>query len=177
MRFTLSLAMTFLAPLAMAQDLTTSEATDFIESLDAVNSYAESLEADVREGALEADIMPRPGEPFAPYSRSAEYLMSEHEAVYERMGEIVGDHDFSSLEDWAAVGDKVARAYIALRMEGQELGQVTPEMLQQVPEQMRPQIERMLAMIETVRNTPEADKEVVRPLIGELEDHMGRPGP
>src|SRR5690606_14835829 len=119
----------------------------------------EGLDEDVTEGVLGADLIPQSGEPLQPYTRSLEYLRDEQGEAYEAMGDIVEEHGFESLEQWAGIGDRVMVAWLALQMEGNEVGAITPEMLDQVPPQMRPQIERMLAMMEAVSNAPPEDIE------------------
>lgn len=174
MRHLITLVLLILpAPLVFAQSLSDQQAEDFIGSLEEVNAYTESLGEELREGILEEDIMPRLGEPFAPFTRSTAYLREEHADVHERMGEIVEGHGFPSLEEWATTGDQVALAYMALRMEGQDMPAVTPDMLEQVPEAMRPQMESVLAMMETVRQVPPEDVEAIRPFAMRLEQHFG----
>ncbi|MEX0617997.1 MAG: hypothetical protein WDZ76_10365 [Pseudohongiellaceae bacterium] len=168
-----ALASILILPIAAAQSLTTEQASNFIESLDEVNTYAESLDPAVRTGALDEEFMPERGQPFAPYSRAADYLRGEHDAVYDDMDNIVADHGFSSLELWAETGDRVAVAYMALEMEETDMQQITPEMLDQVPPQMREQMERALAVFETIRDAPPEDVEVLRPLASRLGEYMG----
>lgn len=161
---------------AWAQSLSTDKVSTFIDSLDPVTRYAERLDEDVRDGLEVSNILPEPGEPLRPYTRSLEYIREAHGDVYAAMGDIVDDHGFANLEEWADTGDRVMVAWLALQMEGTEIGAVSPEMLDQVPAQMRPQIERMLAMMEAVRNAPPGDIEVVRPLAGRLMDYMNAQG-
>lgn len=152
-----------------AQDLTEAAASSFIDSLQEVNEYAENLPAQVRESALNSASMPEAGQPFTPYSGAVAQVKESHGDVYDDMEDIVEDYGFDSLEDWGTTGDRVTVAYMAMQMEGNEMAQITPEMLQQVPEQMRPEMERMLALMETVRNAPAADVATVRPLAPRLE--------
>lgn len=173
---TLLLSLLFVSPLGLAQTLEADTVEAFIESLDPVTRYAQGLDDEVTEGVLGADVIPQPGEPLQPYTRSLEYLREEQGEAYEAMGELVEEQGFDSLEEWAATGDRVMVAWLALQMEGNDVGPISPEMLEQVPPQMRPQIERMLAMMEAVRNAPPEDIEAVRPFAARLQDYMSEQG-
>src|SRR5690554_779072 len=116
-----------ISSIAWSQGLSGDSVSTFIDSLEPVTSYAEGLDPEVRDGLMSSDILPQSGEPLRPYSRSLEYVREEHAQVYETMGGIVGEHGFSSLEQWADTGDRVMVAWLALQMEGNDMGQITPE--------------------------------------------------
>lgn len=175
MRLFTSLCLVLLAPLALAQSLTTDRARDFVNSLDDVEAYTESLDPAISESAFEAQMMPGAGEPFAPYTRAMAYLQDNHPDIHQEVASMVDGHGFNSPEAWADVGDRVALAFVATQMSEADMAQIdniTPEMMEQMPERMRPQMEMMMTMVEAVRNTPESDIEAVRPLSGELMEYM-----
>ena len=170
-----TLALAFLAPLAMGQTLTTDRASDFIDSLEEVETYSESLDEDMRTGLMDMDIVPENGIPFAPYEQAVGYLENQYPAVYEDLGEIVSEYNFDTLQDWAETGDRVAIAFIALQMEDADtsaMDKMTPEMLEQVPAQMRPQIEMVMAMLETIESAPPENIDAIRPLMDRLEQYL-----
>ena len=175
MRFCLTFCMFLLSSAALSQTLTTELARGFVNSLPEVNSYSETLDDEISEMSFQDAMMPRAGEPFAPYSRAMEFVRNNHVGVHQDMTELVTGFGFASAEEWATTGDRVVSAYMATQIspaDMQQMEQFTPEMLDQMPAQMRPQIEVMLAMVETIRNIPEADIEVVRPLVPQMEQFM-----
>lgn len=175
MRLITSLCLLLLAPLALAQSLTTDRAREFVNSLDEVQTYTESLDPAISESAFEEQMMPGAGEAFAPYTRAMTYMKDNHPDIHREIASMVDGYGFSSPEAWADIGDRVALAFMATQMNEADMAQIdniTPEMMEQMPEQMRPQMEMMLAMVEAVRNTPQSDIEAVRPLSGQLMEYM-----
>ncbi|MEX2468195.1 MAG: hypothetical protein WD396_00430 [Pseudohongiellaceae bacterium] len=179
MRYILTLYIVFIAPLALSQPLTPEAVRGFVNSLPEVHSFTENQNSQVSQLAFEEEMMPRAGEPFAPYSRALDMMRDNHAEIYQGIEDLIGNFGFATAEEWATTGDRVIAAFIATQISSsdmEQMEQMTPEMLNQVPAQMRPQIERMLAMMATIRETPEADIEVVRPLAGELQQVMNLNG-
>ena len=173
--FLMPICLAWLSPLALAQSLTTDRAKDFVDSLDAITSYSESLDPTIARAAFDDQMMPAPGESFAPYTRAVTYMQENHPEIYDEITELVSDHGFSSASAWAEVGDQVALAFIAGQINARDIAQIssiTPEMLEQMPAEMRPQMEMMLTMVEAVKRTSQSDIDALRPLSDTLMQYM-----
>lgn len=73
------------------------------------------------------------------------------------------DAGFSSASNWASVSDRITASYMKLKIneEGSEIPELTPEMLQYMPETMRVQVERSMQMLEAAKKAPQQDVNVV----------------
>lgn len=164
------------AALAADKPLTEKQAKDFVKTLDAVQEIA-----DGRDDEFDIDMQPKAGAPFQPYTTAVETLKKDYPADHARLANAVRPHGFSTAE-WGAVGDRVMVAYLALRMQEEDpramkmMEGMDGSMLAQMPPEMRSQLEGVMAMMETVKNAPEADKQVVAAVKPELDAFMERQG-
>lgn len=170
------IAFSFAAAPALAEaPLTDDKVKRFIETLEPVEELGERLEAKGKLVKTLDEEKPMIGKDFRPYSDGVAALKKEHPGEYAALGALLKPHGFSQ-DDWAATGDRVMIAYMAVKMEAEnpnyekDMAGMDPAMLAQVPPQMRAQIEGALAMVETVKKAPAADKAAVKPHVKALEE-------
>ncbi len=132
--------------------------------------------AQAQEAAMPtADQMKRAGSPFT--SGLEEMRSSEG---YDEMVATVKRHGFSSVEEWASVGDRAVRAFAATKMKQQapEMNAQMEEMRKNLAQSGMPKAQQdaMLEMVDSTRETmktfqdvPEADKKAVAPHLDRFE--------
>ena len=173
--FSLVILSAFLTSAAVAQTLTTQEAQRFVDAMPAVQELGAQY-----QDSFDRDLQPEKGEPFAPYSQGAAQLKADDAAAYRALSDVVADHGFDTVDQWAGVGDQVMAAYLALktgdrRAELTEMrARLTPDMLSRLPAGMQRQMETAMAMLETVEQVPDAHIDAVRPVAGDLDDMVER---
>ncbi|WP_281301341.1 MULTISPECIES: hypothetical protein [unclassified Iodidimonas] len=168
----------FAMPLA-AQDLDKSSAARFIESLPEVILLGEDLqESGLAEGFQNA-LKPSVEHGFSPYQRGTDWMKTAAPESYQKMKDVAADHGFSDVDEWARVGDQVMGAFMAMEMqnipdESRAMAeQMTPDMLAQMPQAVREQIEGMKIMLAAIKDVPEQNIETVRPLVPDLKAVLG----
>ena len=165
----------FIAGAAHAENLTEKDAGRFIATLDEVMALGKELEK------KELDVKPQPvlGERFQPYKNAVAALKAEQPANYKKLDGIVSKQGFSP-EAWGETGDKVMIAYIAAKLDQEspgamkEMENMDPAMLDMMPPQMQGQMKMVMAMVQTVKDTPAEDKKAIKPHMGALEKMMDR---
>jgi len=177
-----ALALFFVASPALAEaPLTDDQVARFIATLEPVEEMGKRLEAEGKIAKFFDEEKPTMGKEFKPYSTGIAELKKDHPGEYAALGGALKPHGFSQ-DQWAATGDRVMRAYLAVKMEqenpkyAQEMPALDPSMLEQMPPQMRAQIESALAMVEAVKETPAADKAAVKPHLSAIEAATDRGG-
>jgi len=169
------------SPALAEAPLTDDQVTRFIATLAPVEEMGKRLEAEGKIAKLFDEKNPAMGCEFKPYSTGVSELKKDHPGEYAALGGALKPHGFSQ-DQWAATGDRVMRAYIAVKMEqenpnyAQEMPALDPSMLEQMPPQMRAQIEGALAMVEAVKETPAADKAAVKPHLAAIDAATDRGG-
>ncbi|GAB4530290.1 MAG: hypothetical protein Kow00133_19020 [Amphiplicatus sp.] len=149
----------------------------FIATMPEVEAFGDALEASGRLEALKLETQPRLGEPFAPFSNTVEALAANHPDEHARLDAIVRPHGFTAAS-WGETGDRVVVAYLAEKMAQEDpeaMAQMTAmdrSMFDQLPPEMKAQIEAAFAMMETVRDADPADRAAVRPYLEALEDKL-----
>ena len=99
---------------------------------------------------------------------------------FDDMLGIMKKHGFTSEEQWAEIGDRVIRAYAAVRMAEQapQLDKKMADALKQLEESSMPEAQKEMMremmrtsnqVLEVYADVPEADKDAVRPHIAALE--------
>lgn len=140
----------------------------FVETLDPVEAFSDRLGDEARFDDMMEEVRPQQGKNFRPYSEGVAALKKKFPAEYAALGEVVKPHGFSQ-ESWAATGDRVMVAYMALRMEQENpefrsrTPQIDPAQLAQMPAEIRASIETSMAIMDVVKNAPAADQAAVRP--------------
>ncbi len=159
--------------------LTENQAKRFVASLESVDSMRDRLEAEGKIDNIEIATKPKPAEAFRPYSKAVTALKDKYPADHARLAKIVKTHGFSA-KDWGDAGDRVMIAYMALKMQDEDprtmqmMGSMDKSMLDMVPPEMRAQLESTFAMMEAVKNVPEADKIAVASVKGDLDAYMDK---
>ena len=157
--------------------LTEDEAKRFVLTLAAVDALGDTLEAEGKIENLRIEQRPKAGEPFLPYSNAVSLLKEKYPADHTKLASAVKAHGFSTTQ-WGHVGDRVMVAYLALRMQEEDpdsmemMSGMDKSMLEMVPPELRAQLESTFAMMETVKNAPEADKKAVSVVKDDLDKFM-----
>ncbi len=176
-----------MAPAASAADAATAplkeaDVVRFVGTLDDVAAFGDKLEAAGKDDLLNRQDQPTDGAPFAPYSTGLAELKTQYPADHAELAGILKTHGFAP-DEWSALGDRVIIAYIALKIAEEnpealemadQMAALDPAMLAQMPPQMKAQMDRMAAMVETVRRAPDADKKAVAPSVPALDAHVER---
>jgi hypothetical protein len=179
-----ALAATFLAiGAAHAGDgaLTEDQAKRFVKTLPALDEFGKELEKKEEAGKINFDAQPKAGEPFKPYSNAVKILKAESPADHQRLASLVKPHGFSATQ-WGDVGDRVMIAYMALKMQEEDprtmqmMEGMDKSMMDMMPPEMKAQMEAAFAMMETVKNAPEADKQAVSSVKADLDAYMEQSG-
>ncbi|MBB5517575.1 hypothetical protein [Amphiplicatus metriothermophilus] len=149
----------------------------FIATMAEVEAFGDALEASGRLEALKLQTQPRLGEPFAPFSNTVEALAANHPDEHARLAGIVRPHGFTPAS-WGETGDRIILAYLAEKMAQEDpeamaqMAAMDRSMLDQLPPEMKTQMEAVFAMMETVRDADPADRAAVRPYLGALDDQL-----
>ncbi len=159
------------------QPLTEDQAKRFAATLPALDALKGEMEADGKNEQLAIETKPKAGEKFTPYSNAVAVLKEQYPSDHNKLANAVKPHGFTTTE-WGGVGDRVMIAYMALKMQEQDpksmamMEGMDASMLNMVPPEMREQLESTFAMMETVKNAPEADKKAVQSVKADLDKHM-----
>ncbi|MBU2955042.1 hypothetical protein [Marinobacter sp. F3R08] len=163
---------------ALAQSLSDNTITSFIDSLKAAESLQSEFEdlSDEMESSNDGEIP----DFSSMLSDSLKKIEGHH--AYGQLEDLVQDHGFDNLEDWAATGDRVYQAWMAIEMEQQNPGAVqemnaalaeienNPNMTAEQKAQMRTMMQGAIRAMDSVNNVPAADVKAVRPHIEALRE-------
>ncbi len=161
--------------------LTEDQAKRFVETLPALDQFGKDLEAEGKTEQMSIDTQPKAGEEFKPYSTAVAVLEKRHPADHKRLANLVKPHGFSAGE-WGDVGDRVMIAWMALKMQEEDprtlqmMEGMDKSMLDMMPPELKAQMEAAFAMMETVKNAPEADKQAVASVKDDLDAYMEENG-
>ncbi|NWO07431.1 MAG: hypothetical protein HLX50_17600 [Alteromonadaceae bacterium] len=179
LQFLLALSLTLFGVSGVqAQDLSEREVGNFVSSLEELNSVLAKHEDDIRNfeagqnNPLEMD-----------FSKMFSSGLSQAKGLpfYADMEKVATGHGFASLDEWAAVGDRVFQAVMALQMDQQapaarsemqaSLAEIenSPHLTAAQKEQMRSMVESSVQMMDSASDVPERDKALVRPYKSQLE--------
>lgn len=164
---------------ASAASLTSQAAEGFVQSLTDVNNLAKTMEEEGKDKIFEGNAKPVPGKKFAPYSEPLPLLKNEYPTEYKKLGKIVRKHGFKSQESWASAGDDVMLAYMAGKMNipaASAMPQLPPGMENQLPPEALASMKKGIAMMETMRDVPQAHKDVVSPLAPQIDQWIATQG-
>ena len=177
-RFKLFIFSAFLLTLSIGNNalaisaLTSNAAESFVSSLTDVNMLASEMKQDGKDNFFEANNEPVPGEKFEPYSGALPELKKQYPAEYKKLGNIIENHGFASQESWASTGDKVMLAYIASKMPipaAAAMPQIPAGMEHLMPPEAKAEMAKGLAALKTIRDVPQAHKDIVAPLIPQID--------
>lgn len=169
-----------LVPVVRAEPLQQLSVEAYVNSLEPVRQLSERMQAEGRRDFLQQEVLPKSGEPFDPHQRGVKLLQRDSIDDYRELGRVVQQHGFTSAESWARVGDRVVLAYGAIKAEAEspeilqmaaQMEAMDPQMLQLLPPDARQQMDQALAIARAIAAVPQADRELVRPYVGQL-DHL-----
>ncbi|TYC55364.1 hypothetical protein FMN52_16955 [Marinobacter sp. BW6] len=153
-----------------------------------ISSFIDSLKAAERLGSEFEDLgdeMDSPNDGSMPdFSSMLSDSLSELEGhqAYGQLEDLVQDHGFSNLEEWASTGDRIIQAWMAIEMEQQNpaarqemnaaMAEIenSPHMTAEQKAQMRAMMQSAMGAMETASNAPPADVEAVRPHVEALRE-------
>jgi hypothetical protein len=161
-----------------AQGLSDQTISSFIDSLKA----AEQLEPEFED--LSEDMDSQNDGTMPDFSRIFSDSLKELEGhqAYGQLEDLVQNHGFNSLEDWAATGDRIFQAWMAIEMEQQSpaaqqemsaaMAEIenNPNMTAQQKAQMRAMMEGAMGAMQSASNAPPADIKAVRPHVDALRE-------
>lgn len=161
-----------------AQGLSDQTISSFIDSLKA----AEQLSSEFED--LSDDMDSQNDGTMPDFSRIFSDSLKELEGhqAYGQLEDLVQNHGFNSLEDWAATGDRIFQAWMAIEMEQQNPGarqemdaamaeiENNPNMTAEQKAQMRAMMQSAMGAMESASNAPPADVEAVRPHVEALRE-------
>jgi len=161
-----------------AQGLSDQTISSFIDSLKA----AEQLEPEFED--LSDDMDSQNDGTMPDFSRIFSDSLKELEGhqAYGQLEDLVQDHGFGSLEEWAATGDRIFQAWMAIEMEQQSpaaqqemnaaMAEIenNPNMTAQQKAQMRAMMEGAMGAMQSASNAPPADIKAVRPHVDALRE-------
>jgi len=161
-----------------AQGLSDHTISSFIDSLKA----AEQLEPEFED--LSDDMDSQNDGTMPDFSRIFSDSLKELEGhqAYGQLEDLVQDHGFGSLEEWAATGDRIFQAWMAIEMEQQSpaaqkemsaaMAEIenNPNITAQQKAQMRAMMEGAMGAMQSASNAPPADVKAVRPHVDALRE-------
>ncbi|MDO6824348.1 hypothetical protein [Marinobacter sp. 1_MG-2023] len=158
---------------AHAENLTDKEIRSFITTLEKAQALEPEFE-DLDDRQDDETLQDNEAPDFSKiFSSSIEELKGED--AYDRLEDLVQDHGFKNLDEWAATGDRIYGAWIAIEMAGQNpaiekemesaMAEIenSPHMSAQQKAQMRASMQAALGMTQQASAAPSADIEAVKP--------------
>ncbi|PPI85086.1 hypothetical protein KEHDKFFH_04820 [Marinobacter maroccanus] len=175
---TLFTLLAFFSAGTQAQGLSDQTISSFIDSLKA----AEQLSSEFED--LSDDMDSQNDGTMPDFSRIFSDSLKELEGhqAYGQLEDLVQNHGFNSLEDWAATGDRIFQAWMAIEMEQQNpaarqemdaaMAEIenNPNMTAEQKAQMRAMMQSAMGAMESASNAPPADIKAVRPHVDALRD-------
>ncbi len=177
--FTLLTAMVFVT--CPAHALTDAEVKQVVDSLPAVQKLGQKLEASGQFEGLQAEMNVMLEGSFAPFAQSIKLMQTKAPAAYSEMETLITSFGFASPAKWGELSDKVLNAYMALKIEDENVNalamaeQMTPEMMEQIPPGLREQMEASLKVMRQLNQVPVVHKEAVLPYLDQLDQWSNHP--
>ncbi len=166
----------FCMPLFAKQALTTERVGKWIDSMEAMQKWSISHPELVKRLRAKAREM---GQEKAVPSFQRSVAATHAAGLDDQVQAVIMPYGFRSLDEWAALGDRVMAAFMALNMEKSHASEMIRKQLEKldkdtsIPAQqkqaMRQQMERMAQMMQSFAQAPKADMEAVRPLLPRFE--------
>ncbi len=178
--FFAALAVVFLvagASLAGDAPLTEDQAKRFVKTLPALDELKLEMDAEGKSDRMQVATQPKAGEPFQPYTNAVAALKKDFPADHARLSKAVKPYGFSAKE-WGAVGDRVMIAHMANKMQKEDprtmqmMENMDRSMIDMMPPEMQARLAATFALMETVKNAPAEDREVVAKVGDELDEYM-----
>lgn len=164
---------------ATAQGLTQDEAERFIDSLPEATTLGQQLQESDKAEQFSQVMTPSKDKPYAPYTRGAAFMKVQTPELYRTMQKIATKHGFDNVETWARTGDRVMAAFMAIEVEKmpeasrRTAEQMTPEMLDAMPSNVRARLEGTMAMLAMTETVSEHDLTLMRKLAPRMREKLG----
>lgn len=175
---TLFTLLTLFSVSTQAQGLSDQTISSFIDSLKA----AEQLEPEFEDLSEDMDSQNDGTMPDFSHIFSDSLAKLEGHQAYGKLEDLVQDHGFGSLEEWAATGDRIFQAWMAIEMEQQNpaareemnaaMAEIenNPNMTAEQKAQMRAMMEGAMGAMQSASNAPPEDIKAVRPHVDALKE-------
>lgn len=160
----LCVTISLLIGIAQAQSLTQNDVDNYIKSIELFNlsddPEIKSIESQLKSGDSFVLDTNEDGK-FAVVSQMLDTLSDSQKDVLTSVTKQAG---FSSLNTWATIADSTTSAMMALEMakEPLDMSELTPEMIEMMPKEMRSQMESTLRLVTALKNVPKNDLELVK---------------
>lgn len=157
--------------------LTEDQAKRFVKTLPALDALKLEMDSEGKSDRMKVATHPKAGEPFQPYTNAVAALKKDFPADHARLSKAVKPFGFSA-QEWGVVGDRVMIAHMANKMEAEDprtmamMENMDQSMIDMMPPEMKARLEATFAMMETVKNAPAEDREVVATVGDELDEYM-----
>ena len=183
--FVAALVMTFLAAgasIAGDAPLTEEQAKRFVKTLPALDDLKKAMDEEGKSEHMRIATQPKAGEAFKPYSNAVAALKEKYPADHARLAKAVKPFGFSA-KQWGDIGDRVMIAHLANKMQAEDPRTMTmmenmdQSMIDMMPPEMQARLANTFAMMETVKNAPAEDREVVAKVGDELDAYMEAEAP
>lgn len=173
----LALVLSLVSLRAHAEKLTDNTIRSFITTLE----KAQAMEPEFEE--LDDKQDNKTPDMSRIFSSSIEEFKGEK--IYDRLEDLVQDHGFRDVNDWATTGDRIYSAWIAIEMSDQSpalrkemesaLAEIesSPHMSAQQKAQMRASMETAIGFTQQASQAPAADIEAVKPHLEALRTISG----
>ncbi|MGK0261366.1 MAG: hypothetical protein ACI96M_004826 [Candidatus Azotimanducaceae bacterium] len=182
MKYTITTTATFIALVlttftAHATDFNSANVGKFIQTLSTMQTLSDKYGEPSHISDM--SIQERLGNIDAPFSSAVESI--EGYQGYNEMADVIRTQGFGDTTEWALFGDRVMRAFAALKMSGQE-PQLDAHMAKAMKElegsgmsdAQKKMIQEMMQsagkVVNSFQNVPDADKDAVRPHLSALEN-------
>jgi hypothetical protein len=169
------------SPNALAQGLSERQVTNFVDSMENLIPLLEKHEDYIRSIETKRD----PADMDFSSMFSTGLTETRGHPFYSDLNDLAKRHGFANMDQWAATGDRVFQAVMALEMDQQPPGQLeemqamlaglenNPQIDAAQKARMRTMVESSLNMMESVKDVPASDKALVRPYKDRLQAIMG----
>jgi hypothetical protein len=164
---------------AQAQDLSTQQVEAYIALMPEVKTFANQIDPALGQ-RLRTELQPVVGEDFRPHARGLTILQHQQPGQLQQLDQLARGGRFVDAQSWAWVGDRVLIGYAALKAEAaypqilelaRSMQTMDPALQAMMPPQFQSRVAQIGVMAQEVAKASEADKQVLRPFLGQLDAH------
>nr|WP_067298579.1 hypothetical protein [Marinobacterium profundum] len=162
-----------------AQDLSTQQVEAYIALMPEVKTFANQIDPALGQ-RLRTELQPVAGEAFRPHARGLTILQQQQPGQFGQLDQLARGGRFVDAQSWAWVGDRVLIGYAALKAEAaypqilelaRSMQTMDPALQAMMPPQFQARVSQIGVMAQEVSKVSEADKQVLRPFLGQLDTH------
>lgn len=180
----LLLGLMFAVTTVFADNLTTQQAGQWLDSMQSLDSWSEAhpKEIELLRQRTQEQAKSHPKTKNMPSFVDSISAVKGTE-VEPQLNALLSQHGFSNIDQWATVGDRVMAAYMELSMDGRDIKGDMEKQLQQIknnpsiPQQQKQmleqQMQQMLKMFENRRKASAEDVAAIKPIASRF-DKMGK---